>query len=68
MAKIKLMNVLICYANRCILKDRATYLIERGGTLNNFHIPRSYFKEWEKITENHAARLRKMVKDYIDNQ
>lgn len=51
-----------------ILKDRATYLMKRGGTLNNPHIPGSYFKEWEEITVNHAARLREMVKDYIDNQ
>ena len=51
-----------------ILKDRAKYIMERGSTLNNPHIPGSYFKEWEEITENHAARLREMVKDYIDNQ
>ena len=50
-----------------ILKDRAKYLMERGGTLNNPHIPGSYFKEWEEITENHAARLREMVRDYINN-
>ena len=51
-----------------ILKDRATYLMERGATLNNPHISGSYFHEWEEITENHAARLRKMVRDYINNQ
>ncbi len=50
-----------------LLKDRATYLMKRGGTLNNPHIPGSYFKEWEEITENHAARLREMVRDYINN-
>jgi len=49
-----------------ILKDRATYLMERGGTLNNPHIPGSYFKEWEEITENHAARLREMVRSCIN--
>lgn len=51
-----------------ILKDRARYLMERGSTLNNPHIPGSYFEEWEKITENHAARLRELVRDYINNQ
>ncbi len=51
-----------------ILKDRAIYLMERGGTLNNPHIPGSYFREWEEITENHAARLREMVQNYINNQ
>jgi hypothetical protein len=51
-----------------ILKDRATYLMGRGGTLNNPHIPGSYFKEWEEITENHAVKLREMVRGYINNQ
>ena len=51
-----------------ILKDRATYLMKRGGTLNNPHIPGSYFKQWSEITENHAVRLRQMVRDYINNQ
>ncbi len=50
-----------------ILKDRAKYLMERGSTLNNPHIPGSYFKDWEEITENHAARLREMVRTYINN-
>ena len=49
-----------------ILKDRVTYLMERGGTLNNPHIPGSYFREWEAITENYATRLRQMVRAYID--
>ncbi len=44
-----------------ILKFRCKYLIERGSTLNNPHIPASYFKGWEKITEDHAAKLKEMV-------
>lgn len=44
-----------------VFKDRAQYLIRRGATLNNPHIPASYFKGWERITSNHAARLRVLV-------
>ena len=48
-----------------IIKDRAKYLMERGSTLNNPHIPPSYFKGWAKITDNHAEQLRSMVRAYI---
>ncbi len=51
-----------------ILKDRAKYLAGRGSTLNNPHIPFSYFKGWVEITENHAKKLRKMVKEYFDEK
>ena len=44
-----------------IVKDRAKYLIERGSTLNNPHIPTSYFNGWERITSNHKKRLRVLV-------
>lgn len=44
-----------------ILKERCKYLIERGSTLNNPHIPASYFEGWERITENHSDRLKVMV-------
>ncbi len=48
-----------------ILQDRVRYLVERGSTLNNPHIPESYFAGWERITNDHAARLRQMVKQSI---
>ena len=44
-----------------ILKERCAYVISRGATLNNPHIPGSYFAGWEKITERHAERLRELV-------
>ncbi len=44
-----------------ILKNRCNYIIERGSTLNNPHIPKSYFKGWEQITSNHKKRLRVLV-------
>ena len=48
-----------------ILKDRTGYLIRRGSTLNNPHIPASYFDDWEKIKSNHAEKLRSMVRAYF---
>jgi len=44
-----------------ILRSRARYVILRGATLNNPKIPKSYFEGWEKITEDHASRLRELV-------
>ena len=44
-----------------ILRERARYLILRGSTLNNPHIPGSYFKGWTRITKEHAETLRRMV-------
>lgn len=48
-----------------IVKDRAQYLIERGSTLNNPHIPFSYFDSWTEITKNHTEQLRTMVRKYF---
>jgi len=45
-----------------IMKDRSQYLMKRGSTLNNPHIPASYFDGWPKIKEDHAKTLREMVK------
>lgn len=44
-----------------ILQDRCRYLIQRGSTLNNPHIPASYFSGWPRITRDHAETLRRMV-------
>lgn len=48
-----------------ILRNRIRYLVERGSTLNNPHIPESYFAGWARITSNHAVRLREMVRQHI---
>lgn len=48
-----------------ILRARCAYLIARGSTLNNPHIPASYFRDFERISANHAARLRSLVSDYL---
>lgn len=44
-----------------MLRQRCRYVIRRGSTLNNPHIPPTYFAGWEQITEDHAARLRELV-------
>lgn len=51
-----------------ILNNRTKYLIERGSTLNNPHIPLSYFESFPKITENHSEDLLTKVKEYLTEQ
>lgn len=48
-----------------IIQDRAKYLVDRGSTLNNPHIPFTYFNGIEKIVENHAEELRRQVRNFI---
>lgn len=48
-----------------ILRDRARYLLERGSTLNNPHIPLSHFNECPEITQDHAQQLRLLVREYF---
>jgi len=50
-----------------IVKERLVYLLERGSSLNNPHIPFSYFKGWTEITENHAEQLKLMVREYFED-
>ncbi len=47
-----------------IFRDRARYVIERGSTLNNPHIPDAFLSAWPKIDDNHASRLRRLVREY----
>lgn len=44
---------------------RARYVILRGSTLNNPHIPGSFFEPFEQIRSEHAARLRELVRAYL---
>ncbi len=48
-----------------MLRERCAYLIRRGSTLNNPHIPAGFFEGWERIEEDHAARLREMVAEAL---
>jgi hypothetical protein len=49
-----------------IFKDRARYVIERGSTLNNPHIPAAFLATWPEITHNHASELRTLVSAWRD--
>lgn len=44
-----------------ILKLRCVYVIERGSTLNNPHIPKQVLESFPKITDEHASTLRALV-------
>lgn len=46
-----------------ILQERAKYVLERGTTLNNPHISKTFFGGFEKITANQAMRVREMVEE-----
>lgn len=48
-----------------IMQDRVKYLILRGSTLNNPHIPESYFRGWPKITQNHQQTVISGVREYF---
>ncbi len=44
-----------------IFRERTRYLIKRGSTLNNPHIPGNHFVGLKIITNNHAATLKELV-------
>jgi len=48
-----------------ILRQRARYVLLRGATLNNPHIEAVFFDRFEKIKEEHASRLRELVRVYF---
>lgn len=48
-----------------ILQLRCGYVIERGSTLNNPHIPAGVLDGFPKITENHDAELRRLVRQEV---
>jgi hypothetical protein len=48
-----------------IFRDRARYVMKRGATLNNPHIPAAYFSSWPTIESDHAVQLRALVRDWL---
>lgn len=52
---------------RELLQERLGYVIRRGATLNNPHIPESYFVEQKllRIERDQAATLRGLVSEYL---
>lgn len=52
-----------------LLRERCEYVIRRGATLNNPHIPETYLSDRvEPITKDHAATIRKLVQQYITSR
>ena len=48
-----------------LLQERCGYVIRRGATLNNPHIPGRYLAGLERIERDHAATLRRLVRAYL---
>jgi len=48
-----------------LLQERCGYVIRRGATLNNPHIPRGYLEKLTRIERDHAASLRQLVRTYL---
>ncbi len=51
-----------------IFRERTRYLIERGSTLNNPHIPASFFEPFPAITKDHAVTLRKLARNWLKSR
>lgn len=47
------------------VKERVRYLIERGSTLNNPHIPAGFIQTWPEIRADHAQALRDHVREWL---
>ncbi len=50
-----------------LLKMRCAYVIRRGSTLNNPHIPKAVLEAFPKITSNHASELRELVAQSLNS-
>ncbi|MFI6561861.1 hypothetical protein [Streptomyces sp. NPDC050534] len=48
-----------------LMRERCYYVMSRGATLNNPHIPLSYIQNMPKITTEPAIELRRLVRDYL---
>ena len=44
-----------------LLRMRCEYVIRRGSTLNNPHIPKAVLDKFPMITSDHAVELRRLV-------
>lgn len=49
-----------------LLKMRCRYIIQRGSTLNNPHIPKTVLAHFPIITQNHAVELRTLVRQVLN--
>lgn len=51
-----------------LLRERCAYVIQRGSTLNNPHIPGPYLDRLVRIEKDHAETLRRLVREYLAAQ
>ena len=51
-----------------MFQERIKYLIERGSTLNNPHIPAEFFNSWVSIRRDHAVTLRERVRHWLSSK
>jgi len=51
-----------------LLRERCAYVIQRGSTLNNPHIPGPYLDKLVRIEKDHAETLRRLVREYLTAQ
>ena len=59
------------YSPNCMLsifRDRARYIIKRGSTLNNPHIPETFLNSWPTIKQDYASELRRLVSEYRNSR
>ncbi|MFB7113779.1 hypothetical protein [Streptomyces sp. NPDC056291] len=50
-----------------MMRERCRYVMSRGATLNNPHIPPSYIEKLPKITAEPAFNLRQLVRAYLES-
>ncbi|MCX5279112.1 hypothetical protein [Streptomyces sp. NBC_00198] len=50
-----------------LMRERTYYVMSRGATLNNPHIPLSYISSLPKITTEPAITLRHLVRSYLES-
>ena len=51
-----------------VLQERCGYVIRRGATLNNPHIPGPYLAGLERIERDHAPTLRRLVRAWLTDR
>ncbi|MEV5190378.1 hypothetical protein [Streptomyces werraensis] len=50
-----------------LMQERCHYVMSRGATLNNPHIPASYIAKLPRITSEPAINLRRLVRAYLES-
>lgn len=51
-----------------LLQERCRYLLERGATLNNPHIPKSVLARFHKLAPGDRKQLKQFVSDFMERE